>query len=116
MEAIIDTRINKTVNFHDVLHLFITVRVMVTDIMELKLIPDLGSVDQDLIFLVFTDLKKSYENLDLGQILNTLEGYREEKKWWACWRSSGHSRIRSPNIMGTMVPSLERPAEPNKGG
>ena len=47
---------------------------MGTDIMELNLAQDLASVYHDPILLVFLYLRKLYENLDNGRLLNTLEG------------------------------------------
>ena len=64
IEAIIDTRINKAGNFHEFLHGFFTGRGTGTDIIELKLIQELASVDQDQLLLVFLDLRKSYGSLD----------------------------------------------------
>ena len=43
--------------------------------MELKPDQELESVDQDPLLLVFLDLRKAYDNLDWGRLLNTLEGY-----------------------------------------
>ena len=59
MEAIIDTRIKNSETFHDVLHVFCIGRGMGTSIVELKRAQELASVDQDPIFLVFLDLRKS---------------------------------------------------------
>ena len=44
-------------------------------ILELDLEQELASVDQDLLLLVFLDLQKSYNNIDHGRLLTTLEGY-----------------------------------------
>ena len=43
--------------------------------MELKLLQELTSVYQDPIFLVFLGLRKAYDNLDRGRLLQVLEGY-----------------------------------------
>ena len=58
MEAIIDTRINKAVTFHDVLYRFFTGRGTGTANVELKPAQDLASVDQDPLFLAFLEPKK----------------------------------------------------------
>ena len=47
--------------------------------MELKLDQEPASVDQDPILLVFLDTIKSYDNLDCGRLLKTLEEYRAGK-------------------------------------
>ena len=59
VEAIIGTCIKKVMTFHDVLHVFCIGRGMGTSIVELKRAQELASVDQDPIFLVFLDLRKS---------------------------------------------------------
>ena len=48
--------------------------------MYLKLVQELAIVDQDPLFLVFLNLRKLYENLDQGQLLKTLKGYRAGPK------------------------------------
>ena len=58
MEAIIDTRINKGVTFHDVLYIFFAGRVTGTAIVELKPAQDLASVYQDPLFLAFLEHRK----------------------------------------------------------
>ena len=39
-------------------------------------------MDQDLLLLVFLDLRKSYDNLDRGCLLKTLEVYGVGPKMW----------------------------------
>ena len=43
--------------------------------MEFKLVQELASVDQDPLFLIFLDLQKAYDTVDLGRLLVTLEVY-----------------------------------------
>ena len=45
---------------------------MGTVILELKLAQELSRVNQDPLFLVFMDLRKTYYNMDRGRILKTL--------------------------------------------
>ena len=73
--SIIDTCIKKAVTFHDFLNGFRAGGRTRTAIMELKLAQELESVYQDLLFLVFLDLRKAYDNLYCGRLLKTLEGY-----------------------------------------
>ena len=75
MGGIIDACIKKTVVFHDVLHIFLVGRGMGKSIMELNIVQELASLDQDPLFLVLLDLIKSYDNLDRGRILKTLYEY-----------------------------------------
>ena len=51
-----------------------------TAIIELKLSYELSSVDQDSLFLLLLYLRKSYDNLDRGVLLQIIEGYGEEPK------------------------------------
>ena len=44
--------------------------------MELSTAQDLDSIYQDPLFLVFLDLRKAYDTLDSGRLLQTLEEYR----------------------------------------
>ena len=76
---------------HNFIHVFHAGRVTGTVIMELILAQELASVDQAPIFLVFFDLRESYDNLDHGWILKTLGGYGAGPKicgipveLWAC--------------------------------
>ena len=50
--------------------------------MYLNLAQELIIVDQDPLFLVLLDLKKSCDNLDRGCLLKTLEGYGVGVKVW----------------------------------
>ena len=43
--------------------------------MDLKLAQELASVDQHPLFLVLLELSKTYDNLDWGRLLQTIEGY-----------------------------------------
>ena len=61
-------------DFHEILHGFRVGRGTGTPIMEMKLVQELASVDQDPLLLVFLDLRKLYEKLDNDRLLNTLEG------------------------------------------
>ena len=74
-EAIIDTRLMASVLLHNVLHGFCTGRVTGTEILELKLVQVLASVDQEPLLLFFLDLQKEYITVDCGCLLTTLKGY-----------------------------------------
>ena len=50
-------------------------------IMELKLAQDFASVDQDLILLVFLDLRNVYSNIYRGRLSQPLEGYDAGPKY-----------------------------------
>ena len=61
VEALIDTCLQTSLQFHDVLHGFRSGRREVTVIMELKLTQDLSGIYQDPLFLVFLNLRKAYD-------------------------------------------------------
>ena len=42
--------------------------------MDLKLVQELASVEKDPLLSVFLDLRKASDNVDLGRLLQTLEG------------------------------------------
>ena len=71
VEALFDNRSRSILQMHDFLHWFGTGM----DIMELKLAQEIYNIDQDLLFLVFMDLRKAYDTLDQEGLLITLEGY-----------------------------------------
>ena len=77
LKALIDTRLRSSLHIYDVLHGFRARRGTETDIMELNIVQDIGSIDQEPLFLVFLDLRKSNDTLDWGCLLITPEGYGE---------------------------------------
>ena len=80
VEVVIDARNKKVIQFHDFLHGFCAGSEAGTTIMEIKIAQELASVDQDPLFLLSLGLSKDYDNLDCGQLLQTLAGYGEELK------------------------------------
>ena len=72
VEALIDTRLRSRLQMHDVLHGFRAGRGMGMDIMDLKLVQELASIDRDPLFLIFLDLSKSYDTVDWERLLITL--------------------------------------------
>ena len=75
VEVLINTRLRVSLQLHDVLHGFRAGRGVGTAIMELKLAPELASIDQDPLFLVLLYLRKAYDTVDWERLLVTLEGY-----------------------------------------
>ena len=71
----IDTRLQASLQMHDVLHGFRYVRGTGTAIIELKLAQELARIDQSPLFLVFLDLRKAHDTVDQEHLLMTLEGY-----------------------------------------
>ena len=74
VEAIIDTWIKMVVMFYNVLHGLLASRGTRMAMMDLKMAQELAIIDQDPLFLVFLNLRKSCDTLDRGRILHTLEG------------------------------------------
>ena len=75
VDAIIYTHRRAVVCLHDVLHGFRTGRGSRTDTLELNMVQELDSMDQDPMFRIFLYLRNAYDNLDCVRILTTLEGY-----------------------------------------
>ena len=75
VEAGIDACIQTVVQFQNFVRGFCAGRGAGTATMDIKLNQELESVEQDPLLLVFLDLKKAYNNLDHGQILQKLGGY-----------------------------------------
>ena len=64
VEALIGTRQNASLQFHDILHRLWARRGLRTAIMDLKPAQELSSVDHCPLFLVFLDLRKAYDIVD----------------------------------------------------
>ena len=82
VKVVIDNRIKLVVKLYDVLYVFCAGMGTGTAIMEHKLVQELASVDQDPLFSVLLDLRKAYNNLDQGRLLQNLEGYGAGPKLW----------------------------------
>ena len=81
---------------------------MGTAILDLKLAQELASVDQDALFLVFLDIRKSYNNLNCGRLLQALGEYGAELKLQVgilVAPVSSHSSERFPWFTITSNPS-----------
>ena len=72
VEALIDTRLRASIQFHDVLHGLRDRRGTGTAIIELNLAQELTGIDHDPLFLVFVDLSKAYYTVDRDCIIQTI--------------------------------------------
>ena len=72
----IDICIKTALQFYKVLYSFCAARETRNAIVELKHFQELPNVDQYPLFLVFLDLRKAYNNLDCGWLLQMRSGYR----------------------------------------
>ena len=75
VDALIYTHLRASLQMHDVLHEFRAGTGMGTAILDLKLDQDIAIIDQDPLFLVFLDLRNSYDTVDRDSLIITLEGY-----------------------------------------
>ena len=75
VEAIIDTRVKRSVKLHDILHGFVPHRGTGTAIIEAKLQQELASILDKVLYQLFLDLKKAYDKVDRKRALDTLQGY-----------------------------------------
>ena len=75
VEALIYTCLRASIQFHEVLHGFQSGRGTGTAIIDLDPAQELASVDHDPIFLVFLELRKSYNTVDRELRIQTLEEY-----------------------------------------
>ena len=72
---LIDTRLAASHHFCDFLHGFRSGIGTGTAVMEMKLAQELDRVYRNPLFLVFIELRKSYDNVNRGHLIQTLEGY-----------------------------------------
>ena len=63
VEALTDNFLRASLQLYNILHGFRSGRGIWTAIMDLKLAQELASIDQDLLFLVFLDLRKGYDTV-----------------------------------------------------
>ena len=75
VEALIDNRIQASLQMHDVLHRLRAIGGTGAVIMKLNFDQDIVSIDQSPLSLVILDLRKANENVDREYLLITLEGY-----------------------------------------
>ena len=75
ISSIIDARLKSSIEFHDCLHGFLAKRGTGTATIEAKLMQQLAALDQVPLFEIFLDLKKAYDTLDRGRMLQILEAY-----------------------------------------
>ena len=73
MEAILDSPFRARIQFHGVLHGFFSVIGTGTVTVELKLSQYMASINQDLLFLVFLDLRNTYDMVYCGRLIKTLK-------------------------------------------
>ena len=75
VEALVDTGIGASLQFHGVLHGLRDGRAKGMAIMELNLAQEISIIDSDSLFLLLLDLSEAYYNADRDRLIHTLEGY-----------------------------------------
>ena len=75
VEALIDTYIRASIQFHDVLHGLWSGRGTGIAILEMNLAQDIAIVDHDPHFLILLNIRKTYDTVDGERLIQTLEGY-----------------------------------------
>ena len=83
VDAVIDTRIKLAVEFHNMFHRFSLGRETEMEILELKFAQELASVEQSPIFVISLNLRKAYDTLDRGRLLQNLEVYGAGPRLWS---------------------------------
>ena len=73
--VILNRRFTYSVTFHDVLHGFRAGRGTGTATLEAKLLQQLASMKEEVLYVIFLDLTKAYDTLDRSRCLDILEGY-----------------------------------------
>ena len=72
--AILNCQLTASITFHDFLHGFWAGRGTCTATLEAKLIQQLASSREEVLYVIFLDLHKAYAALDRSRCLEILEG------------------------------------------
>ena len=84
--AILHRRLTTAITYHNFLHVFRTVRVTRTDTLEAKLLQQITSMREEVLYVIFLDLTKAYDALDRSRLLEILEGYEVgPSARWLLW-------------------------------
>ena len=73
--VILNHRFTTSITFHDFLHGFWFGRGTVTATLESKLLQQLASLREEVLYVIFMDLHKAYDALDRSRCLEILERY-----------------------------------------
>ena len=65
----------KSIEFHDCLHGFLAGRGTGTATIEVKLTQQLAYIKQVPLYGIFINLRKAYDSMDRGRVLEILKGY-----------------------------------------
>ena len=73
--VILNRRFTSSITFHNVLHGFRAGRGTGTATLEAKLLQQIASMREEVLYVIFLDLTKAYDALDRSRCLDILEGY-----------------------------------------
>ena len=73
--AILNRRFTASITYHDFLHRFRAGCGTGTANLEAKLLQQLAALMEEVLYVIFLDLRKAYNNLETSRCLEILEGY-----------------------------------------
>ena len=73
--AILNCHFTASITYHDFLHGFREGRSTGTTTLESKLLQQLATLKEEVLYVIFLDLHKAYDALDRSRCLEILEGY-----------------------------------------
>ena len=73
--VIINRRFTSSITYHDALHGFWAGRGTGTATLEAKLLQQLAAMREEVLYVIFQDLTKAYDDLERSRCLEILEGY-----------------------------------------
>ena len=73
--VILNRRFTSSITYHDALHGFRSGRGTGTATLKTKLLQQLAAMREEVLYVIFLDLTKSYNALDRSRCLEILEGY-----------------------------------------
>ena len=73
--AILHRRLTASIDYHDFLHGFRGGHGTGTANLKTKLLQQLAAMKEEVLYMIFLDLHKAYDDLDRSRCLDILEGY-----------------------------------------
>ena len=73
--AILHSRLTASITYHDFLHIFRAGCGTGNATLEAKMLQQLAALREEVLYVIFLDLHKAYEALDMSRCLEILEGY-----------------------------------------
>ena len=71
--VILNLRITASITFHDFLHIFRAGRGTGTATLEAKLLQQLAVLREEVLYMIFLDVQKAYDDFDRSRCLEILE-------------------------------------------